>query len=98
MLVIALAELPQMAKGKGDKIINIPTPKLKSGEEWLSAVELVRAGEKLTVYAGSKYKTMTENEIDEHADERGKRGLKLPRGFQKVDKLEVVGKNPGGQS
>lgn len=92
MLVTALAELPQMAKGKGDKIINIPSPKLKSGDEWLCAVELVQAGEKLTVHAGGKYKTMSENDINEHADERAKRGLKLPRGYQKVDRLEVVRK------
>ncbi|HEX5636388.1 MAG TPA: DNA topoisomerase IV subunit A [Gammaproteobacteria bacterium] len=92
MLVTALAELPQMAKGKGDKIINIPSPKLKSGDEWLCAIELVQSGEKLTVHAGGKYKTMSENDINEHADERAKRGLKLPRGYQKVDRLEVVRK------
>ena len=93
MLVTALAELPQMAKGKGDKIINIPSPKLKTGDEWLCAIELVHTGEKLTVHAGGKYKTMSESDINEHADERAKRGLKLPRGYQKVDRLEVIRKS-----
>lgn len=92
MLVTALAELPQMAKGKGDKIINIPSAKLKSGDEWMCAIDLVQGNEKLTVYAGGKHKTMSESDINEHADERAKRGLKLPRGYQKVDRLEVLRK------
>ena len=92
MLVTVLAELPQMAKGKGDKIINIPSPKLKAGDEWLCAIELVQAGDKLTLHAGGKFKTMNESDLKEHADERAKRGLKLARGYQKVDRLEVVRK------
>lgn len=89
MLVTELAELPRMAKGKGNKIINVPSAKLKAGEESVCAIELIQDGEKLTVYAGKKHKTMTATEVDEHYAERGKRGLKLPRGYQKVDKIEV---------
>ena len=89
MLVTPLAELPQMSKGKGNKIINVPPAKLKAGEEWICAVDLVKDGEKLTLYAGKKHKTMKGLEVDEYANERGKRGLKLPRGYQKVDAIEV---------
>ncbi len=90
MLVTALEELPQMSRGKGNKIINIPPAKLKQGEEWVCAVDLIQDGEKLTIYAGKKYKTMRPDEVDGHAAERGKRGLKLPRGYQKVDAIEVL--------
>ncbi|MGV6816473.1 MAG: DNA topoisomerase IV subunit A [Thiotrichales bacterium] len=90
LLVIPLSELPQMPRGKGNKIINIPTAKLKSGEERMAAITLVREGEKLTVYAGKKHKTMSAAEVDGFDGERGKRGSKLPRGFQKVHALEVV--------
>ena len=90
MLVTPLNELPQMAKGKGNKIINVPPAKLKSSDEWIAVIDLIQDGEKFTVYAGKKHKTMSAEEVDEHADERGKRGLKLPRGYQKVDSVEVI--------
>ena len=90
MLVIPLSELPQMARGKGNKIINIPAARLKSREEYVAAIGCIQDGEKLTVYAGKKYKTMKSGEVDEFAGERGRRGHKLPRGYQKVDRIEVL--------
>jgi len=90
MLVIPLAELPQMARGKGNKIINIPSARLKSREEYVAAIDCIQDGEKLTVYAGKKYKTMKPDEVDEFAGERGRRGHKLPRGYQKVERIEVI--------
>ena len=89
MLVIPLAELPQMSRGKGIKIINIPSAKLKSREEAVAAMDCIQDGEKLTVYAGKKHKTMKADEVDEFAGERGRRGKKLPRGYQKVDRIRV---------
>ncbi len=92
MLVTELSELPQMAKGKGNKIINVPSAKLKGNEEWICAVDLIQDNEKLMIYAGKKHKTMSGGEVDEHYAERGKRGFKLPRGYQKVDAIEVIKK------
>ena len=92
MLVIPLEELPQMSRGKGNKIINVPSAKLKSREEFVAAIDCVQDGEKLTVYAGRKHKTMKADEVDEFAGERGRRGRKLPRGYQKVDRVEVLRK------
>jgi topoisomerase-4 subunit A len=90
MLVLPLVELPQMARGKGNKIINIPSARLKSREEYVAAIVCIQDGEKLTVHAGKKYKTMKPDEVDEFAGERGRRGHKLPRGFQKVERIEVL--------
>ncbi|MGB5305053.1 MAG: DNA topoisomerase IV subunit A [Gammaproteobacteria bacterium] len=92
MLVIPLAELPRMARGKGNKIINIPSAKLKSREEYVAAIDCIQDGEKLTVYVGKKHKTMKPDEVDEYAGERGRRGLKLPRGYRSVDRIEVIKK------
>jgi topoisomerase-4 subunit A len=93
MLVTALSELPVMAKGKGNKIINVPTAKFKTREEFVKAIELVQDGEKVTVYVGKKHKTMKGAEVDEYAAERGRRGWKLPRGYQAVDSMEVERKS-----
>jgi topoisomerase-4 subunit A len=89
MLVLHVSEIPQLPRGKGNKIINIPSAKLKSREEYVAAIECIQDGEKLTVHAGKKYKTMSAAEVDEYAGERGRRGHKLARGYQKVERLEV---------
>ena len=89
MLVIPLSELPQMSRGKGNKIINIPSARLKTREEYVAAIRCIQDGEKLTVFAGKKHKTMKAAEVDEFEGERGRRGRKLPRGYQKVDSIRV---------
>lgn len=89
MLVTELSEFPLMSKGKGIKFINIPSTKLKAGEEKVDHVCLVQAGEALTLYCGKKHKTMKGKEVDGYAAERGRRGLKLPRGYRVVDRMMV---------
>ena len=89
MLVTELAELPQMMRGKGNKIINIPAARLKAGDEAVTAMTLVQDGERLTVHSGRKYKVMKPDEVDSYYGERGRRGLKLPRGYRSVERLEV---------
>ncbi len=89
MLVTKLSEFPLMSKGKGIKFINIPSAKLKAGEESVEHVCLVQDGEAITMYCGKKHKTMKGDEVDEYAGERGRRGLKLPRGYRSVDRLSV---------
>ena len=89
MLVTELSELPRMARGKGIKIINIPAARLKAGDEAVTTLALIQDGEKLTVHSGRKYKVMKPDEVDSYYGERGRRGLKLPRGYRSVDLLEV---------
>jgi topoisomerase-4 subunit A len=89
MLVTPVAQLPQMAKGKGNKIINIPSNLLNSGSELVSVITVVPEGGKLVVHSGKKYKTMKASELQEFAGERGRRGLKLSQGYRVVDRLVV---------
>lgn len=89
MLVTELSEFPLMSKGKGIKFINVPAAKLKAGEETIDHVHLVQDGESITLYCGKKHKTMKGEEVDEYAGERGRRGLKLPRGYRAVDRISV---------
>jgi len=90
MLITDLQALPQMARGKGNKIINIPSAKIKSGEEQVVAIDVIHRAEKLIVHAGKRHKLMPQSEYEHYLSERGRRGLKLPRGFQNVDRIEVV--------
>lgn len=89
MLVIALKELPEMAKGKGNKIIGIPPAKVAMREEFVVGVAIVSQGGSLTIYSGKRHLTLKPKDIEHYQGERGRRGSKLPRGFQRVDSLSA---------
>ena len=89
MLLTPAEQLPQMAKGKGNKIINIPAKLLKAGDEKVAAIIIVPEGGKLTVHSGKKHKTMKASELEGYSGERGRRGLKLSQGYRVVDRFEV---------
>ncbi|MCP3689130.1 MAG: DNA topoisomerase IV subunit A, partial [Gammaproteobacteria bacterium] len=88
--LLDLKSVPQLPKGKGNKILGIPPRRLKSGEESIVYTVCLCKGQKLVVHAGKKYKSMNLKELEEYRVERGKRGRKLPRGYQNVTALEVV--------
>jgi topoisomerase-4 subunit A len=90
MLVTPLVGLPQLARGKGNKIIGIPAAQLKAREEFVVALALIAEGERLVIHCGKRHKAVKGAELDEYAGERGRRGRKLPRGCQKVDAVEVM--------
>ncbi len=92
LLVFDVAELPVMARGKGIKMINIPSAKFKTGEEFAKAFTVITGEQKLRVYAGKKHVTLSQADLEHYMAERGKRGRKLPRGYQKVDFIQAVDK------
>ncbi|MCG8428074.1 MAG: DNA topoisomerase IV subunit A, partial [Chromatiales bacterium] len=89
MLVFPIAELPVLSRGKGNKIINIPAKRVESREEFVVAIACVPEGGKLTAYSGKRHITLKGSDLDHYEGERGRRGNKLPRGFQKVDDVSV---------
>ncbi|MGF1548875.1 MAG: DNA topoisomerase IV subunit A [Thiotrichales bacterium] len=89
LLAIALDSLPQLPKGKGNRIIGIPSGRLKSGDEKVVDVALVPEGATLVVQAGKRVRNLVPAELAEYVGERAQRGRKLPKGFQKVDALVI---------
>ena len=89
MLVTPLAELPVLNRGKGNRFIGIPALKFRTRQEFVVAAAVVQPGEKLVLRAGKQTKTMKPDELERHAGERGRRGIKLPRGYQKIDAIHV---------
>ena len=89
LLVFPLADLPQMARGKGNKIIGIPAARVQSREEFVVAVEVLTERDVLAIYAGKRHLKLKFAELEHYRGERGRRGNKLPRGFQKVDAMRV---------
>ncbi len=87
LLMFEMDELPELAKGKGNKLINIPTKKYKAGEEKLVAAAVVPEDGDLQVYCGSRIMTIKWNDSDPYYGERALRGGLLPRGWRNVDRL-----------
>ena len=92
MLLFPLANLPQMARGKGNKIIGIPAARIVAREEFVIDIAVLTETDTLRVYAGKRHLNMKFSELEHYQGERGRRGHKLPRGFQKVERIEVLEK------
>ena len=90
MLVFPVSELPQLTKGKGNKIISIPTARLQRREEWMAQITLVGKGDILVIHAGKRFLKLSAKDLTHYSGERGRRGHKLPRGLQRVSRLEVL--------
>ncbi|OOZ16843.1 DNA topoisomerase IV subunit A [Solemya velum gill symbiont] len=90
MLVFPVTELPAMSRGKGNKIISIPGKKSEAREEFVVAIACVPPGGQLKAISGKRHINLKQADLDAYSGERGRRGSKLPRGFQKIDAVEVI--------
>ena len=87
LLVFEAEELPELAKGKGNKIIGIPTKIYKEGAEKLVAVAVIAEEGNLQVHSGARRMTIRWDDLDDYYYERGRRGNLLPQGWRKVERL-----------
>ncbi|MGZ5600157.1 MAG: DNA gyrase C-terminal beta-propeller domain-containing protein, partial [Methylobacter sp.] len=88
LLIFPVAELPALAKGKGNKLIQIPATDLSAGKDYVVAAVALPENGQLKVIAGKRQLTLKGADIENYSGSRAKRGLALPRGFQRVDGLE----------
>ncbi len=89
MLVFKVKDLPQMPKGKGNKILNVPAAKFAKSEEAIAGVVVFSEGKPLVVHAGKGDLTVSREEIELYEGERAQRGSRLPKGYQEVQGIEV---------
>ncbi|MGF1731937.1 DNA topoisomerase IV subunit A [Photobacterium kasasachensis] len=89
MLLFPIKDLPQLGKGKGNKIINIPAARSKAREEFLSQLIVLPASGHVTIYAGKRKLGLKPSDLENFRGERGRRGSLLPRGLQRVTRMEV---------
>ncbi|MDF1763820.1 MAG: DNA topoisomerase IV subunit A [Oleibacter sp.] len=90
MLIFPAADLPTMARGKGNKMININGARAATREELMIATVAFTEADTLIVHAGKRHLKMKFSDLEHYQGERGRRGNKLPRGFQNVDAMDVV--------
>jgi topoisomerase-4 subunit A len=90
LLIHSVGELPELAKGKGIKIINIPSARSAEREEYVTAITVITGEQSLTLHSGKRHITLKPSDMENYFGERGRRGNKLPQGFRKVDRMEPV--------
>ncbi|SPO57783.1 DNA topoisomerase IV, subunit A [Pseudomonas sp. JV551A1] len=89
LLVFKVSDLPQLGKGKGNKIIGVPGDRVASREEFVTDLAVIADGATLVLQAGKRTLSLKADDLEHYKGERGRRGSKLPRGFQRVDGLQV---------
>jgi len=90
LLMFSVAELPELDNGgKGNKLIEIPKAKLTQGER-VAGVAVVAEGKgEVTLYAGARKLILKWSDLVEYNGNRAQRGGSLPRGFQRVERIET---------
>ena len=91
LLAFPVKDLPELPRGKGNKIFGISSKKLATREEFLAAVAVVGPTQNLIVRSGERKMTLKFAELKDYRGERAQRGAVLPRGWRKVERLEVEG-------
>lgn len=95
LLAFPLNELPELSKGKGNKMIQIPPKRLKAGEEQMVGMVVISKHQEVLVWAGQRYLRMASKDLEHFKSDRAKRGRKLPRGFQRVTRIEIADDKQG---
>ncbi|EIL93996.1 DNA topoisomerase IV subunit A [Rhodanobacter spathiphylli] len=91
LLMFSVAELPELDKGKGNKLIEIPKKQLAEGER-VAGVAVVTEGKgEVTMYAGARKLTLKWADLVEYGGNRATRGNLLPRGLRRVERIETTG-------
>ncbi|HEX9139107.1 MAG TPA: DNA topoisomerase IV subunit A [Steroidobacteraceae bacterium] len=89
LLVFAAAEVPELPRGKGNKLFGIPTAKATARTELLVAVAVLGQAQALRVYSGERKMVLTPADLKHYAGSRAQRGAVLPRGWRTVERIEA---------
>lgn len=89
MLMFPVDDLPQLSKGKGNKIISIPSAQAKTGEDLLKWLFVLPPQSSLTLHAGKRKLSMKPQDLQKFRAERGRKGTLLPRGLQRIEWVKV---------
>ncbi len=90
LLLFDTMELPVLKRGKGNKLMQINSEDFNSGKDSLLDMKSLAKNGRLRIYSGKRHLTMKASDFDSYIGKRALRGNGLPRGFRRVDRLEVV--------
>jgi topoisomerase IV subunit A len=89
LLAFPVTDLPELPRGKGNKIFGLSSKKVASREEYLAGIAVVAPAQNLIVRSGDRKMTLKFTDLKEYRGERAQRGAVLPRGWRKVERLDV---------
>jgi topoisomerase-4 subunit A len=90
LLVFPVTEVPEMPRGKGNKLYDIPGKKARARSELMTAVAVVPPKASLLLWSGEQSKALEWRELQEYRGERAQRGAVLRRGWpRKIDRMEA---------
>ncbi|MBM4213869.1 MAG: DNA topoisomerase IV subunit A [Gammaproteobacteria bacterium] len=90
LLAFPVTEVPEMPRGKGNKLFNIPAALAVERAEVVVGVAAVEPGGSLIVHTGDRSMTLAWGDLKDYRGARAQRGAVLPRGWRKVTRLEAV--------
>ncbi|WP_370547043.1 DNA topoisomerase IV subunit A [Edwardsiella tarda] len=94
MLMFPVHDLPQLSKGKGNKIVSIPAAQAAAGEDTLKWLLVLAPQTTLTLHVGKRKLVMKPQDLQKFRAERGRKGTQLPRGLQRVERVDVETAQP----
>ncbi len=89
LLVFPVKDVPELPRGKGNKLFDIPSKKFASREDFLTGMTVVPKDKSLIVRSGERKMTIEWKDLKDYRGERAQRGSVLPRGWRSVDTLET---------
>jgi topoisomerase-4 subunit A len=89
LLVFPVKDVPELARGKGNKLFDIPSKKFATREDFLTGIVVVAKDKSLVVRSGDRKMTIDWKDLKEYRGQRAQRGSVLPRGWRTVDLLET---------
>jgi len=90
LLIFPIAELPILSKGKGNKLIQIPSKDVKERQEFVVGICVLLESQNLKVYAGKHHQTFKFQDLTNYIGNRARRGNTLPKGYTNVASIETV--------
>ncbi len=90
LLVFPASEVPELPRGKGNKLFGIPGKKAEAREELMIAVAAVGPGQSLRVHSGERQMTLSATDLKHYLGQRAQRGAVLPRGWRSVERIEAI--------
>ncbi len=87
LLIFPSDDLPQLAKGKGNKLVNL------KGDETITAITSLSSNDSLVITAGKRTLTLKPSDVANYTAKRASRGAALPKGFGKVASMTKLIQN-----
>jgi topoisomerase-4 subunit A len=91
LLAFPVGEVPEMPRGKGNKLYDIPSRKAAARAELMTAVAVVPPKASLILWSGEQQKVLEWRDLQDYVGERAQRGAVLRRGWPRnIDRLETL--------